>query len=46
MLCIVPEVKEVIGLPLPQDIAAAVATVDWSTLAGLGALGAGSAGGG
>jgi dethiobiotin synthetase len=34
VLCIVPDVKEPIGLRLPDDIAAAVATVDWATLAG------------
>ena len=48
VLCIVPEVKEAIGLRLPEDVAAAVATVDWSMLAraggGGGAGGAGRAG--
>jgi dethiobiotin synthetase len=34
VLCIVPDVKEKIGLHIPQDIAAAVATVDWAGLAG------------
>jgi dethiobiotin synthetase len=35
VLCIVPDVKEKIGLHIPQDIAAAVATVDWAGLAGV-----------
>ncbi len=34
VLCIVPDVKETIGLHIPADIAAAVATVDWVGLAG------------
>ena len=32
VLCIVPEVKDPIGLTLPADVAAAVATVDWMSL--------------
>ena len=35
VLCIVPDVKETIGLRMPQDVAAAVATVDWAGLAGV-----------
>jgi len=34
VLCIVPDVKEPIGLRIPDDIAAAVATVDWTRFAG------------
>jgi dethiobiotin synthetase len=33
VLCIVPEVKDPIGLTLPADVAAAVGTVDWIGLA-------------
>ena len=35
VLCIVPDVKEAIGLRMPEDVAAAVATVDWAGLAGV-----------
>ena len=35
VLCVVPEVKEAIGLNMPQDIAAAVATVDWANSSGV-----------
>ena len=35
VLCIVPDVKEEIGLRMPEDVAAAVATVDWAGLAGV-----------
>jgi dethiobiotin synthetase len=33
VLCIVPQVRQPIGLHIPQDISAAVAQVDWSRLA-------------
>ena len=33
VLCIVPEVKDPIGLRLPEDVAAAVGAVDWESLA-------------
>jgi dethiobiotin synthetase len=36
VLAIVPDVKEPIGLRIPADIEAAVATVDWRGLAGAG----------
>jgi hypothetical protein len=35
VLCIVPDVKDAIGLKMPEDIAAAVATVDWANFAGV-----------
>jgi dethiobiotin synthetase len=35
VLCIVPDVKEEIRLRMPEDVAAAVATVDWAGLAGV-----------
>jgi dethiobiotin synthetase len=35
VLCIVPDVKEEIGLRMPEDVAAAVATVDWAGFAGV-----------
>ena len=35
VLAIVPDVKDATGLRMPNDIAAAVATVDWSNLAGM-----------
>ena len=33
VLAIVPEVKEAIGLRIPEDVEAAIATVDWRSLA-------------
>ncbi len=35
VLCVAPEVKDKIGFTMPEDIAAAIATVDWAIFSGV-----------
>ncbi len=42
VLCIVPEVKQPIGLQIPDDLSAAIDSVDWSSLTSNGSLEKGS----